>query len=170
MRGIVTVLVVYLLLAIESPLLDKLSLAFYAPDFALIVVLHLAISAGTIGGVLTTLAVGLLKDGFALGSPIGLYTEVLVVVFLIARVVGRRLRLNALLPSMLATFVASLVSSLLFLVLTMIFDRAFENYGLVLKMMGPQAFVTAPFAPLILLLMERVDQLTVRRRGTLFFG
>ena len=170
MRGFVSIFVVYVLLALESPLLDKLDLAFYAPDLALIVVLHLAMGSRTAAGVLTAMAIGLLKDGFALGSPVGLYTEVLVVVFLLAKIVGRRFRLNATFTGMLTAFVGSLVSSVMFLLLTLIFDRSFDDYGLIFRMMGPQAIVTAPFAPLIFMLMERVDRLTIRRRGTLFFG
>jgi rod shape-determining protein MreD len=169
-RALVTVLTVYVLLALESPLLYQLSLSFYAPDLGLITILYLGMTWGTVPGVLAALAVGLLKDGFALGSPIGLYMHIAVVLFLGTRAIAAHLNLRPVVVSVFAAFVASLASSLLFLLLTLVFDRSFENYALIFRMMGPQALVTAPFAPILFLLFERVDRLTVRRRsGSIFF-
>lgn len=170
MRALVTILLVYVLLSIESPLLYQLSLSFYAPDLALVVLLYMGMTWSTVPGVIAALVIGLLKDGFALGSPIGMYTHIAVVLFLSARAVAAQLNLRPVVISVFAAFLASLLSSLVFLVLTLVFDRSFEQYGLVFKMMGPQALVTAPFAPVLFLLLERIDRLTLRRRsGSIFF-
>jgi len=170
MRALVTILLVYVLLGIESPLLYQLSLSFYAPDLGLVAVMYLGMTWTTLPGVIATLLIGLLKDGFALGSPIGMYMHIAVVLFLVTRAVAAHLNLRPVAISVFAAFLASLASSLMFLVLTLVFDRGFENYGLVFRMMGPQALVTAPFAPILFLLFERVDRLTVRRRsGSIFF-
>ena len=170
MRGLLTILVLFLLLALESPLLYQLNLSFYAPDFALIVILHLGMRYGTVSGVLAALVVGLFKDAYALGSPIGMFMHISVVLFLTTRAVSSQLDLRSVPLSMLAAFVASLLTSLLFLVLTLIFDRSFDDYALVFRMMGPQALVTAPFAPVLFLLLDKIDKLTTRRRsGSIFF-
>lgn len=170
MRAPLTILLLFLLLALESPLLYQLELAFYAPDFALIVVLHIGMRYGAVPGVLSALVVGMFKDAYALGSPIGMYMQISVVLFLATKAISSQLDLRSVPLSMVAAFVASLLSSLLFLVLTLIFDRSFEDYQLVFKMMGPQALVTAPFAPILFLLLDRLDKVTTRRRsGSIFF-
>lgn len=170
MRGLLTILLVYVLLAVESPLLYQLQLSYYAPDFALLVVLYLGMTWTTARGVAAAIVIGLLKDGFALGSPVGMYMHIAVVLFLLSHAVARQLNLRPVGLSVFAAFVASLLSSLLFLLLTLVFDRSFEQYGLIVKMMGPQGLVTAPFAPLVFLLLERLDRMTLRRRsGSIFF-
>jgi rod shape-determining protein MreD len=170
MRALLTIFTVYVLLGVESPLLHQLHLSFYAPDLALIVVLHLARTWNPVPGVIAALFVGLLKDGFALGAPIGMYMEISVVLFVASRAVAAQLNLRPVVASVVAALVASLASSILFLGLTLVFDRSFDQYGLILRMMGPQALVTAPFAPILFLLFERIDRLTTRRRsGSIFF-
>ena len=170
MRAIAILIISFLLLALESPLLHHLHLSFYAPDFGLIVVLYLGMRFDTATGVVTAMFVGLLEDGFSLGSPLGMHMHVAVVVLLLTRALSTRLDIRPTAMSILVAGVASLLSSVLFLLLTLIFDRTFDDYALVLRMLGPQALITAPFAPIIFLLLEKVDRITTRRRhGTIFF-
>lgn len=164
MRGFLVIVLTYVFLAVESPLLYELNLAFYAPDFALLAVLYVAMCMGTSSGVVTAALIGLLKDGFALGSPLGMYMHISVVTFFVVRAVASHINLRSLIPSILAALVASLLSSLLFLVLTLIFDRVFTDHGMVLRMMFPQALITAPFAPVLFLVFEKVTGLASRRR------
>ncbi len=164
-------IVTYLLLAIESPLLYHLDLSFYAPDVALITALFYSTRLSVVKGALVCFALGMLKDAYSLGSPLGMYTEITVVLYFLMRFFSAQLSMRAAVPLMGMIFLASIASSLFFLVLSAIFDRSFEAYGLVLRMMAPQALVTAPFAPILFWLYARVERLTVRKRSPgIFFG
>lgn len=170
MRTLLSVLLAFVLLVIESPLLHELHLSFYAPDFALIVVVYMALGGTAGSGAVGAMIIGLFKDAFAGGSPIGLYMHTAVALYLLTRAVAAHLNLRPVFLSMAGAFVASIVASGFFLLLTLIFDRTFDDYGLIVRMAGPQALVTAPFAPILFLVLEKIDGLTVRRRsGTIFF-
>lgn len=172
MRGLAFLLVGFLILAFESPLLYRANMAPYAPDLALIMVLYVSLTSRYISGLVLVLCFGLLKDAFSLSAPVGIYMETMVLAFLVCHRMSRRLALRGPVGVVVITAVFSLGASLVEMGLSVIFDETFEagerGVGLVLASMLPQALITAPFGPLIFWIMERVERLTARQSETVY--
>jgi len=170
-RSLGVLLLGFTLMAIESPLLQEFHLSVYAPDLALVVVIWAVLNMGTTSGAVTCALLGFLKDGFVMGSPIGMHMEIFVVVFFIGRFFAGRLQIRGIVGLIVITALASILASLLFSLLSVLFDRTFEQYGLVMRLMLPNAMITAPFAPLVFYCLDRVDRL-VHRKGpeSIFFS
>jgi rod shape-determining protein MreD len=169
MRGFIVVLLTYLVLGTESPLLHRLEVSLYAPNLALVAVMFTSVVEPGLAGVVASFAIGLLHDGFSMGAPIGLHTEIAVLSFLLMRLGVRKLAVAGAVPLMLATFAMSLLSSLLFFLLSAVFDRSFDAFSMVFSVMIPNALVTAPFAPLLFPLYGWVlDRITRRRTKELY--
>ena len=111
------------------------------------------------------LAAGLLKDGFSLAAPLGLFAEINVLVVLGARLLSRRVDMHSTVPMMATSAATSLVASALFLLLAAIFDRDFGDSDQVLTMALPLALMTMLVAPLLFALFDRVGRIG-NRRGT----
>ncbi len=169
MRSIGILLLGFLLLAFESPFLHEASVSHYAPDLALCVVLYVGLTTGLASGMGVALLLGLLKDGFALSSPVGLHMEIAAVAFLVSFRLSRRLALRGPGPLMLIAMFFSMGASLLELLLSLVFDRTFGHGAggptVILVSMIPQALATAPFAPLVFWLLDKLDALTTRKGG-----
>ncbi len=172
MRGVSLVLLVFLLLAFESPLLHQLGAARYAPDFALVAVVYVGLTSTFSAGIATVLAIGLLRDAFTTATPIGLYMEIAVLVFIICQRLARRLVVRGPVGAMVVLFGFSIVASLLEILLSLIFVRTFVDGaggpGVILVAMLPQALVTAPFAAVLFWLFDRVDRLVTRSADSVF--
>ena len=173
MRSIGILLLSFLLLALESPALTEVDLQQYTPDLVLVIVIYLGLTSRFESGVALALALGVLKDGFTLGSsPVGMYMEISVVVFMISYRLSRRLALRGPLAVMLIACVFSVGASLLELVLRYIFARGFEGGGgapeIILASMLPQVLATAPFAPVLFWLYDKLDGLTIRKKESLY--
>ena len=170
-RALAVLLCSYLLLAFEGPLLHQLRLSFFAPDLAVIVTLWIGLHQGPVDGALTAFFLGFMTDGFVMGAPGGVHTEIMVVVFYLSRFFAARVLVKGIGVLMVTAALTSLFASLLFLLLSLLFDRTFEAYGLVLRFMGPVALVTAPFAPVVFHLLDRLDGLFTRKgRDSAFFS
>ncbi|MBI5610223.1 MAG: hypothetical protein HY902_15205 [Deltaproteobacteria bacterium] len=156
MKYLAWVALTYLLLALLSPLLGRLDAQLYAPDVALISALYLGSRLETGPAVLMAFVVGLLKDGFSLSAPVGVYTEIAVLVALIGRFLQARVDLVSPLPVMASSAAISLLASGLFLAFESVFHRAFDAYGEVLTTALPLALTTMLVSPLQFWLMERI--------------
>jgi len=172
MRYLAIVLLGFLLLAILSPLLHQANVAQYVPDVILIMTIYIGLSSTFGRGLLVVVLLGLLKDGFAAGTPVGMYTEIGVLAFLIAFRLSRRLVLRGPVGAMLVSFTFSLGASVVELILSLVFVRDFghgsSGPGLILASMIPQALVTAPFGIVVFWLMDRLDALTTRKSDSVF--
>ncbi len=172
MRGLAFLLLAFLLLALESPLLHSAGAVRYAPDLALVMIVYIGLSSAPGEGMMTVLGVGLLRDAFTTGTPIGLFMEIGVIVFLICQRLARRLVVRGPFGSMLVVGVFSLVSAILEILLSLLFVRTFtqgtSGPGAILIAMIPQALVTAPFAALLFWLLDRVDGLVARKQDSVF--
>jgi len=165
MRGLLIVMLTYVLLGVESPILHHLELTYFVPDVALIAVLFTAYTFEDIEGLIVAMCIGLLHDAFSMGAPIGMFTEICVLSYLMARLVFRKLSVTGAVPLMGITFAASILSSLLFFVFAAIFDREFNAFGMILTVMVPNALVTAPFTPLLFPLYDWALSRTTHRRN-----
>jgi len=170
-RSLGVLMVGFALMAIESPLLLEFHLSIYAPDLALIVVIWAVLHMGTTSGAVTCALLGFLKDGFVMGSPVGMHMEIFVVVFFIGRFFAGRLQIRGIVGLIVITAIASILASLLFALLSLLFDRTFTEYDLIMRLMLPNAMVTAPFSPLVFYFLDRLDRL-VHRKGpdSIFFS
>ena len=172
MRNLTLFLVAFMLLAMESPLLGRIQAEAFAPDIALIVVLYVGLTSRFEAGILLALLLGLLKDGFALGSPVGMHMEILTIAFLVTYRLSRRLALRSPLGVALLTIVFSLGCGVLELILSLVFERDFgvgaRDSQLMLKAMLPQALLTAPFGPMLFWLLGRVDRFITRQSDSIY--
>lgn len=186
MRSVALLLAAFLLLALESPLLEAFSVAQYAPDLVLIAVMYVGLTSRFESGLALALALGLLKDGFVMSSPVGMYMELSVVAYFVSFRLSRRLALRGPLAVMLITLTFSVGASLLELALGLIFDRGFttaampggaqgvaagiDQATIVLTTLAPQALFTAPFGPLLFWIFEKLDGLTTRKNESVYLG
>lgn len=172
MRGLAILLVTFVLLALESPLLHEANIQPYAPDLVLVVCIYLGLTSTFERGVGLALALGLLHDGFASGATIGMHMELATLAFIISFRLSRRLVLRGVFGSMLVALVFSVGASLVELVLSLVFVRSFTQGtggpGLILSSMLPQALVTAPFGAFLFWLLDRLDGLVTRKSDSVF--
>lgn len=167
-RGLAVLVLSFVMLAIESPLLVDLQLSFFAPDLALIVVVWVALHMNTVSGAITCFLLGYMKDGFVMGVPVGMHMEIFVIVFFLVRYFAGKVLVRGLATLMITVAVVSLLATALFALLSLLFDRNFTDYRLVLRLLVPVALVTAPFAPAVFYVLDRVDGFFHRKRDTLF--
>ena len=172
MRSVAILMVAFLALAFESPLLHRVSLAPYAPDIAMIIVLYVGLTTDYLPGILLAVCVGLLKDAFSMSVPVGLYMETLLIAFLLTQRLSQRLSVRGPVGVMTLTAVFCVGCSLVEIVLCLIFDQDFGigrgGTGAAFSAMLPQALITAPFGPVIFWLLERFDGFITQPRESGF--
>jgi len=158
LRILAYVIVSYLLLSLESPLLTSFHVRMYAPDPALACVVFAAVTLEFMPGIILCAILGLMKDGFSSGVPVGMYVEIYVLVFMACYALAWRLDYRNVVLITLIVMCASLMSSLLFFVLSAIFDRDFEEFDLIFRMAIPQALITAPMGPIVSGILSYLDR------------
>jgi len=157
----------YLLLSVESPLLVRFHLRMYAPDPTLAIVVFSALVLDFLPGMATAALLGLMKDGFSAGVPVGLHVEIYLLIFLACVILSNRFDYRNTVLMTAVTAGASLLASFLFFVFVAIFDRDFEQFDLIFRLAIPQALITAPMGPIVAALLKWVDKkLTDERDGT----
>lgn len=170
MKHVAWVVMTYILLALESPLLDRLDTQLYVPDVTLLLAMFVASRTALVPGLLCVLAAGLLKDGFSLAAPAGLFTEISVLIYLASRGLCQRIDFHSTAPTMATSAVLSLLASGLFVVLESIFHRDFTSSEHVVQMVLPLALISMIMAPVQFALFDRIGNLFGRSRtaDTLF--
>ena len=148
--------VTWMLLGLESPLLGSFSTQLFAPDVLVISALFIAHRGALLPGIVTVFAIGLLKDGFCLAAPVGVFTEVGVLVFLAMRVASRHNTLSTAISLMATSAVATLFATALFMLFETIFHREFGSHAQALRMALPLALITMLAAPLQFALLDRI--------------
>ena len=168
-QSLASIMAVFLMLALESPLLMHLELSFFAPDLALIAVVWIALHFGSVSGAITCAMIGFLKDGFVMGTPVGMHMAIYAVLFQVLRYIAGKFQVRSIVTVIVTVTLASMLSTSLFALLSLIFDKTFDNYQLVFRLMVPLALVTAPFGPMVFYFMDRIDGL-FNRKSTGLFG
>ncbi len=158
MKFAIWTIATYLLLAVLSPVLGYLDAQLFAPDVALITALFVGSRSDLAPALLTGFATGLLKDGFALSAPVGTYTEINVLVVLLARLLHNRLDLVSAMPVMATTAATSMLATVAFLGLEAVFHRSFEAYAAVLATALPLALTTMLWAPAQFWMLQRAGR------------
>ncbi|GEM_PF-3570658 len=152
-------LVTFVLLGLGSPLLGTFEMQMYVPDVLVLSAVYIAVRGDLLPGVMTIFVAGLLKDGFVLASPVGLFAEIGVLSLLGARVFLRRVDLRSMVPLMATAAAASMVATGMFWLLATVFDRDFGGSDQVLSTFLPLALATMLAAPVQFAILDRVSGL-----------
>ena len=162
MRYFVLSLIVFLLLALQTPLLHVLGLSAYSIDVALLAAVYFAATSGPLGGFVASALVGLGADAFTPGGILGMNMEIMGIMYLVALGLSGRFQLLRPLPLILVLVVCSVTETLLFFLFSILFDKYFTQYSTVLTGAVPRTMVTALLGPLLFLVFGAVDS---RLRG-----
>lgn len=155
MRSAVTLFVAYLLLILQSTVLET-SVHMVPPSLGLLVVMHVGLSSKwTISSAaVVAFATGYLFD-LVSGAPQGVHAFVFVLMALFARGLTTRLAVQGIVLSAATAFVASLLASVLIVIVRA--QVAPEGgYG-GLRLAPLEALLTGLVAPVILGLFRRID-------------
>lgn len=170
LRDIAVLALGFALLVAQATLAALVHVHPFSPDLLLPIAIFLGVSTdpGLVRGAVLSFVLGYVLDLFT-GSPMGLFTFLMVAVFLVARGAGLSLVMRGPLFQIALTFVVALLVHALALALPAIFERPFdgpspEARDLVMATVAPAA-ATAITAPLVFFLVRRTFALFVRRGG-----
>lgn len=156
MRSAATLTVAYLLLILQSTVLELAPVHMAVPSFGLLVVLHVGMSPKwTISSsAVVAFATGYLFD-LVSGAPQGVHAFVFTLMALFARALTRRVAVNGIVLGAAVSFVATLLSA--FLVVVVRARVAPEGGWGGLRQAPVEALLTAIVGPLVLSLFRRLD-------------
>lgn len=169
MRSVPLIILVYVFLGLLESLAHHLDATRFVPELTIAFVVYCALNFRVLHGALTVFAIGLLKDAFMGAGIIGMYVEVLLLVFLFLEFILKRYRVTSPMGLLLATLGGILAHDFLFLIFSLIFDAQFHDASLVLGATLPHLLMSLPLIPLELALIRRVDRLFFRQENRLFF-
>jgi rod shape-determining protein MreD len=156
MRSTVTIVVAYLLLILQSTVLEMAPVHMVAPSFGLLVVLHVGFSPKWTlsSGAVLAFITGYLFD-LVSGAPQGVHAFVFVLMSLFARALTTRLAVQGVVLSAATSFVASLLASALVVIVRAQVDPE-GGYG-GLRQAPFEALLTGFAGPIVLGLFRRID-------------
>jgi rod shape-determining protein MreD len=156
MRSLVTIVVAYLLLILQSTVLELAPVRMAAPSLGLLVVLHVGLSAkwSVSSAAVVSFITGYLLD-LVSGAPQGVHSLVFVLMVLFARALSTRVTVAGLVLPAATAFVASLLSAVMIVVVRA--QVAPEGgYG-GLRQAPLEALLTGFCGPIVLGLLRRID-------------
>jgi rod shape-determining protein MreD len=156
MRSAITLVVAYLLLILQSTVLELAPVRMAAPSLGLLVVMHGGLSPkwSLPSGAVVSFATGYLLD-LVSGAPQGVHALVFVLMALFARILSTRIAVTGIVLTAATGFVASLVASVLVVIVRAQVEPQ-GGYG-GLRQAPLEALLTAFFGPLVLGLLRRID-------------
>ncbi len=164
MRNTAFLLLGFTLLVVQSNLhhlIDRLHPSVATPSLLLPLVVFMGVHEYSMArGVALAFILGYLLDLFA-AAPLGLFTWISVVTFVVARVAGVRLAAQTLLTKVALAFIFALLESSLLVVLTAILGADPQRARTLAVLVPAHAITTAIFAPLIFRFAERVHLSTI---------
>lgn len=161
MRNVAFVAVGLLLILVQANLyrlLGRLDVHGLTPSLVLPLVIFLGVhEASMVRGALLAFFIGYFLDLFA-SAPIGLFTFVMVAVWLLSRVAGVRLTAQTLITRVSLAFGFAVVESVIVLTLLAIFGADTRRPLEIGTVLLPRAAATAVFAPFVFQLAQRLHQ------------
>lgn len=156
MRSLLTLVVAYLLLILQSTVLEIAPVRMAAPSLGLLVVLYVGVSPKwTISAAsIVALCTGYLLD-LVSGAPQGVHALVFILVAVAGRALSTRVAVQGIVLSAAASFVASLFSAAL-VVMVRAQVAPESGYG-GLRQAPVEAFLTGLCGPIVLGLLRRID-------------
>ncbi len=169
MRYLILTLLVFILFAVQAPIVKALGWGAASVDVALLAVLYLAATSPAFGGFVTSVVLGLVADSFTPGGILGMHMEVAGVVFLVGRGLAERLQVLSPVPAMVIVLVCMVTKTLLVFLLSVVFDRDFTQYAAMFVNAVPHALTTTILSPVFIALFQWTDRRVRGRRpaGTL---
>jgi rod shape-determining protein MreD len=156
MRSAVTLFIAFLLLILQSTVLEMAPVHMAAPSLGLLVVLHVGLSPKwtVSSAAVVAFVTGYLFD-LVSGAPQGVHAFVFVLMSLFARALSTRVAVQGIVLSAATSFVASLLASALIVIVRA--QVAPEGgYG-GLRQAPVEALLTGIVGPLVLGLFRRID-------------
>jgi rod shape-determining protein MreD len=156
MRSAITLFIAYLLLILQSTVLEMAPVRMAAPSLGLLVVMHVALSSkwSVSSASVVAFATGYLLD-LVSGAPQGVHAFVFVLMALFGRALSVRVAVTGIVMSAAASFVASLLAALIIVIVRA--QVAPEGgYG-GLRQAPIEAVLTAIAGPFVLGLLRRID-------------
>jgi rod shape-determining protein MreD len=156
MRSAITLVVAYLLLILQSTVLELAPVRMAAPSLGLLVVMHVGLSGkwSVSSAALVAFATGYLLD-LVSGAPQGVHAFVFVLMTLFARALAARVAVTGIVMSAAVSFVASLLAAVLIVVVR---ARVAPEGGYGGLRQAPiEAVLTAIAGPFVLGLLRRID-------------
>lgn len=168
-RSLLSILVCFALLALQSMVSVVVPLHPWAPNLLLPVVVYYGLlqEVNVVRGMVIAFASGYLLDLFG-GSPMSLYTFVQCASFLVSRGLGLRLFLRNVAFQASFAFVASMAAQGAQHALRSLFEKAtpfpIDDTRLTVSSMAAAATTTAIFAPLVFAIVARIESNEAQRR------
>ena len=168
MKGFVFILLLYLFLGVEGPLMKHLDIAFLIPEITMAFLVYISIHFDFIPGITTIFFMGLLKDGFSYSRIVGINSEVLILLFLLLRIVKEKYSVTSVLPLTLLSLICIVLNNILYMVFSIIFDPDVTSYFLIIKILPVQIIISVPFLLLIIMMLRRIDMRFFKDRSRIF--
>jgi rod shape-determining protein MreD len=164
MRSAATLTVAYLLLILQSTVLELAPVHMAVPSFGLLVVLHVGLSPKwtVSSAAVVAFVTGYLFD-LVSGAPQGVHAFVFTLMALFARALTTRVAVNGIVLGAATSFVASLLSA--FLIVVVRATVAPEGGWGGLRQAPLEAVLTAIAGPFVLSLFRRLDGRVDRARS-----
>ena len=156
MRSLLTLVVAYVLLILQSTVLELAPVRMAAPSLGLLVVLYVGISPkwAISSASIVALCTGYLLD-LVSGAPQGVHALVFILIAVMGRALSTRVAVQGIVLTAAASFVASLVGALL-IVMVRAQVAPESGYG-GLRQAPLEALLTGICGPVVLGLMRRID-------------
>ncbi|HTA19219.1 MAG TPA: rod shape-determining protein MreD [Polyangia bacterium] len=156
MRSAITLFVAYLLLILQSTVLELAPVRMAAPSLGLLVVMHVGLSSkwSLSSAAIVAFATGYLLD-LVSGAPQGVHALVFVLMAIFARALATRVAVTGIVMAAASSFVASLLAALLIVIVRA--QVAPEGGYAGLRQAPVEALLTAFFGPFVLGLLRRID-------------
>ena len=156
MRSAITLFVAYLLLILQSTVLELAPVRMAAPSLGLLVVMHVGLSSkwSISSAAIVAFATGYLLD-LVSGAPQGVHALVFVLMAIFARALATRVAVTGIVMAAASSFVASLLAALLIVIVRA--QVAPEGGYAGLRQAPVEALLTAFFGPFVLGLLRRID-------------
>ena len=156
MRSLLTLLVAYILLVLQSTVLELAPVRMAAPSLGLLVVLYVGVSSkwAISSASIVALCTGYLLD-LVSGAPQGVHALVFILICLFARALSTRVAVQGIVLSAAVSFVASLLASVLVIIVR---ARVTPDGGYGgLKDAPLEALLTGVAGPFVMGLLRRID-------------
>jgi rod shape-determining protein MreD len=155
-RSAITLFVAYLLLILQSTVLELAPVRMAAPSLGLLVVMHVGLSNkwSISSAAIVAFATGYLLD-LVSGAPQGVHALVFVLMAIFARALATRVAVTGIVMAAASSFVASLLAALLIVIVRA--QVAPEGGYAGLRQAPVEALLTAFFGPFVLGLLRRID-------------
>jgi len=156
MRSILTLLVAYILLVLQSTVLELAPVRMAAPSLGLLVVLYVGVSGkwAISSASIVALCTGYLLD-LVSGAPQGVHALVFILICIFARALSTRVAVQGIVLSAAVAFVASLLASVLVIIVRARVTPE-GGYG-GLKDAPLEALLTGVAGPIVMGLLRRID-------------